>query len=106
MLHGGTQRSADAVTARSASWQRMLAMQRSISPALDKEGTRTWLLRYAQRGWNDPGKPSPVPDARWALDRVRDEVGDVPVVLLGHSMGARTAEIGRASCRERVCQYV
>ena len=35
--------------------------------------------------------PSPVPDARWALDEVRRELGDVPVVLLGHSMGGRTA---------------
>jgi alpha-beta hydrolase superfamily lysophospholipase len=35
--------------------------------------------------------PSPVPDARWALDEVRREHGDLPVVLLGHSMGARTA---------------
>jgi len=32
-----------------------------------------------------------VPDARWALDQVREEYGAVPVVLLGHSMGARTA---------------
>ncbi|NYG58260.1 pimeloyl-ACP methyl ester carboxylesterase [Nocardioides daedukensis] len=91
MLHGGTQRSHDAVTARSASWQRMLAMQRAISSTLAKEQTSTWLLRYAQRGWNDPSAPSPVPDARWALGRVREEIGDVPVVLLGHSMGARTA---------------
>jgi dienelactone hydrolase len=35
-----------------------------------------------------------VPDARWALEAVRRELGEdagVPVVLLGHSMGARTA---------------
>ncbi len=32
-----------------------------------------------------------MPDARWALDEVRRELGDLPVVLLGHSMGARTA---------------
>ena len=30
-------------------------------------------------------------DARWALDRLREAHGDVPVVLLGHSMGARVA---------------
>ena len=30
-------------------------------------------------------------DARWALDRLREVHGDVPVVLLGHSMGARVA---------------
>ena len=32
-----------------------------------------------------------MPDARWALEEVRRAHGDVPVVLLGHSMGARTA---------------
>ncbi len=30
-------------------------------------------------------------DARAALEQVRRELGDVPVVLLGHSMGGRTA---------------
>ena len=45
------------------------------------------------RGWNERvvSPPSPVPDARWALDEVRREHGDLPVVLLGHSMGGRTA---------------
>ena len=33
----------------------------------------------------------PVADARWALAEVRRELGDLPVCLLGHSMGARTA---------------
>jgi pimeloyl-ACP methyl ester carboxylesterase len=35
--------------------------------------------------------PPPVADARWALDRLRVEHAGLPVVLLGHSMGARTA---------------
>ena len=38
----------------------------------------------------DTGK---VDDTRWALDRIRAEIGEVPVALLGHSMG------GRAACR-------
>ena len=36
-------------------------------------------------------EPSPVPDARWALHRAAEQHPGVPVVLLGHSMGARTA---------------
>ena len=48
-----------------------------------------WLVRYRQRGWN--GGADPAADARWALDRLREVHGDVPVVLLGHSMGARVA---------------
>jgi pimeloyl-ACP methyl ester carboxylesterase len=49
-----------------------------------------WLLRYRYRGWNGP-EMSPVRDARWALAEVRSRHGDVPVVLVGHSMGGRTA---------------
>jgi dienelactone hydrolase len=49
-----------------------------------------WLLRYRYRGWNAPHL-HPVADARWALDQVRARHGDVPVVLLGHSMGGRVA---------------
>lgn len=47
-------------------------------------------LRYRHRGWNDP-HAHPLDDARWALDRLRRRHGGVPVVLLGHSMGARAA---------------
>lgn len=89
LLHGGTQASHSPVEARSASWRRSAAMQRSITPAVHDAGVATWLLRYRVRGWNGSG--SSVPDARWALDEVRRAHGDVPVVLLGHSMGARTA---------------
>ena len=88
VLHGGTQRSEQEVDARSASWRRMAAMQRSITPAAHAAGVATWLLRYRVRGWNGG---APVADARWALEQVRAAHGDVPVVLLGHSMGGRTA---------------
>ncbi len=88
VLHGGKHRSVQPVDGRSASWQRMASMHRAIGPALDDAGVSSWLLRYRHRGWNGG---DPVRDARWALDEVRDEVGEVPVVLLGHSMGARTA---------------
>jgi len=91
MLHGGKQHSHRAVTGRSASWRRARAMQREIAPPARVAGLSTWLLRYSVTGWNDPASPSPVADARWALDQVRESYGAVPVVLLGHSMGARTA---------------
>jgi predicted esterase len=89
MLHGGTQSSADPVGGRSASWQRFAAMQRSITGRAHARGVSTWLLRYRERGWN--GGTGPVADARWALAEARRELGDLPVVLLGHSMGARTS---------------
>lgn len=88
VLHGGKQASRQPVDGRSASWKRMAALQRSITPDLHAAGVSTWLLRYSVRGWNNG---APVADARWALEQVRREHGDVPVVLLGHSMGGRTA---------------
>lgn len=89
LLHGGKDRSTRAVDSRSASWRRMAAVQRAVSPALQAEGVATWLLRWSVRGWNGGG--GPVADARRALARVGAEHPGAPVALLGHSMGARTA---------------
>ncbi|MFJ8251141.1 alpha/beta hydrolase [Streptomyces sp. NPDC094466] len=48
-------------------------------------------VRYAHRGWNGV-RADPFHDAVAALDALRREAGDeLPVVLLGHSMGARAA---------------
>lgn len=99
LLHGGRDRSLAAVDGRSASWRRARALQRAITPAAHEAGVATWLLRYRQRGWN--GGAGPVADARWALEEVRREVGEVPVVLLGHSMGARTAVLVADHARVR-----
>ena len=88
MLHGGKERSQQEVDGRSASWRRSAAMARAIAPAAETAGAALRLLRYRRRGWNGG---APTEDARWALAEVRRELGDLPVVLLGHSMGARTA---------------
>ncbi len=89
LLHGGTEHSTQSVDGRSASWRRMAAVQRSITPRIHEAGTSTWLLRYRERGWN--GGRGAVDDVRWALTQVRRELGELPVVLLGHSMGGRAA---------------
>ena len=89
MLHGGKDRGHEVVDDRSASWLRSRAMARAISPAVGKAGVALHLLRYRHRGWN--GGRGPVDDARWALDELRGEYAGLPVALLGHSMGARTA---------------
>jgi alpha-beta hydrolase superfamily lysophospholipase len=93
MLHGGKARSTEPVTGRSLSWRRSLVMQQSIARSALDRGVSVWLLRYAVAGWNAeaPGGPTPPPDARNALAHLKSELGAVPVVLLGHSMGARTA---------------
>lgn len=93
MLHGGQPDSFDPVDGRSTSWLRSRWMQSQLAGPARAHGVGLWLLRYQHRGWNAASgpHPSPVPDARWALDEVRRELGELPVVLLGHSMGARSA---------------
>jgi dienelactone hydrolase len=48
------------------------------------------LLRYRYRGWNGE-EMSPVADAEWGLRYIRARHGSAPIVLVGHSMGGRTA---------------
>ena len=47
-------------------------------------------VRYRVYGWNG-GQASPLPYARAALDSITRDNPDVPVVLIGHSMGGRVA---------------
>jgi alpha-beta hydrolase superfamily lysophospholipase len=89
MLHGGKEHGQQLVDGRSLSWRRSASMQREVARRFQEAGASTWLLRFTRRGWN--GGADRIADARRALDDVRRELGDVPVVLLGHSMGARTA---------------
>ncbi|MCW2837752.1 MAG: hypothetical protein JWQ15_1866 [Marmoricola sp.] len=93
MLHGGAQTGLRPVAGRSASLRRTTTMRDVLEPRVLGAGMSLWLLRFGVRGWNHGvgGDPSPVPDARWALDRAAEEHPGVPVVLLGHSMGGRTA---------------
>lgn len=92
VLHGGAEHGTGAVGVRSLSWRRGRVLARHLAPALKADGVGIVLLRYRVKGWNArPGAlPDPVQDARWALDEIRRQY-DLPVVIVGHSMGARTA---------------
>ena len=91
-LHGGQEHDRSVVEERNRSWLRSRLMMLQLQRSFRRRGVAVWLLRYRYVGWNggDP-RHNPVPDARWALDRVREAYGDVPVVVVGHSMGGRTA---------------
>jgi predicted esterase len=90
VLHGGKDRSRAEVTARSGSWRRARSLAAALRKPLGGDGVGIWVLRYGAVGWNGDGAGR-IADARWALAQVRAEHGGVPVVLVGHSMGGRTA---------------
>ena len=89
LLHGGTPHHFAPVRAFDPAVLRLFPFGRNVVRA---GGGRIQLatLRYAVRGWNGEHE-SPVPDARWALDRIAQRFGDLPVGLVGHSMGGRVA---------------
>lgn len=91
MLHGGAEHGTQPVTDGSKSLWRSRLMYDALHRQFNEAGLAVALLRFGQTGWNSPAAPSPVGDARWALERLEREYGDLPVALLGHSMGARTA---------------
>jgi predicted esterase len=89
LLHGGEPHHFAPVRPFDISVLRMFPFGRSVFRA---GGGRITVatLRYAVRGWNGD-QESPLPDARWALDRIAERFGDLPVGLVGHSMGGRVA---------------
>lgn len=88
ILHGGTTDSHDPVQRYGHPVLRMIPFAFSLRRA--RRDVAVTLLRYAVRGWNGPLR-SPLADARWALEQITQEYPGTPVMLLGHSMGARTA---------------
>lgn len=90
VLHGGRSRGYGRAHRGRLAYRRMLPFGRALRRAGRPGGLAVWMLRYRVRGWNAPDL-DPVRDARWALDQVRERHGDVPVVLVGHSMGGRAA---------------
>lgn len=93
MLHGGAERGLHEIDHRSLAYRRTRWMFDTITGRLAAGGAATALLRFTVKGWNaaHADEPSPVADVRVALARLREEYADLPVVLLGHSMGVRAA---------------
>jgi pimeloyl-ACP methyl ester carboxylesterase len=90
LLPGGKATSDAPTAARQLTVARMVPFARSLHRGGRAAGLAVHLLRYRVRGWNGTAA-APVADARWALRAIRQAHGDVPVVLVGHSMGGRTA---------------
>lgn len=99
VLHGGAQREAQAaVSPTQLSVLRMVPVAHRIARA-GRSRLAVHRLLNSHRGW-DTGT-TPVMDVIWALDRVSEQHGDLPVTLVGHSLGGRAALLAGAAPQVR-----
>ena len=89
VLHGGKEVSLAPVTAHQLAVLRMVPIARHLASVGATGGLGVWRLRFGYRGWNSEAHP--VADVRWAVAQLRAQHGDLPIVLVGHSMGGRAA---------------
>ncbi|WP_310436122.1 alpha/beta fold hydrolase [Streptomyces sp. 3330] len=89
VLHGGREHSREASRGRHLAALRMRPVLRAAVAATDREDVLVGEVRYRYRGWNTTADP--VHDTVRALEELRRTAGDVPVTLVGHSMGGRAA---------------
>lgn len=90
LLHGGQEVSKSRAHPMRPAYLRMLPFAYDLRRAGRAHGLAAWVLCYRYRGWNKPDL-DPVADARWALAEIRRAYPDVPIALVGHSMGGRVA---------------
>ena len=87
--HGGKVTGIEPPDARDLSVFRMRAFEQFVRRGASDRGIATALLRYRVAGWNGEAADA-FQDVRWAVEQLRTEHGtDVPIVLVGHSMGGR-----------------
>ena len=90
VAHGGQEVSTAPTTAVQPAVLRMIPVAAVIGQALRGRDVVVRRPRFRVRGWNG-AQASPVQDLSDVLDDIRGGFGPVPVVLVGHSMGARAA---------------
>jgi predicted esterase len=90
LLHGGRSLGQDPPPLVNLSLARMRPFTRAVLRATEGDGVVVGRVRYRRRGWNG-SRADATRDARRALDELELLAGDVPVVLVGHSMGGRAA---------------
>ena len=89
VAHGGQASSTEPTSALQPAVLRMIPVAAAIRHALRESGAVVQRPRFRVRGWNG-AQASPLGDLIQALDAIAAS-GPVPVVLVGHSMGARAA---------------
>jgi dienelactone hydrolase len=89
VLHGGASRPGrSTVSPAQLSVLRMVPVARRIARAGHGRVAVLRLLN-THRGWDT--SHTPIDDVVWALAQVRERYGDLPVGLVGHSLGGRAA---------------
>ena len=90
VAHGGRPVSTAPTAAIQPAVLRMVPVAAAIRRAFPGGSVVVSRPRFRVQGWNG-AKASPVGDLGEHLDDLRAQFGPVPVVLVGHSMGARAA---------------
>jgi len=90
VAHGGQASSTEPTGATQPAVLRMVPIAAAIRHALRGSGAAVLRPRFGLRGWNGD-QASPIHDLYQALDGIVGTYGPIPIVLIGHSMGARAA---------------
>jgi pimeloyl-ACP methyl ester carboxylesterase len=90
VLHGGRENSVAQVRARHLAVVRMQPFATALRRAGASSGLVVARVRYRVRGWNG-AEQSPVGDVEQALGEFGVRFPNLPVALVGHSMGGRAA---------------
>jgi alpha-beta hydrolase superfamily lysophospholipase len=99
VLHGGGSRGDGVhVSPTQLSVLRMVPLAQRVARA-GRGRLAVVRLLNSYRGWST--SHTPVQDAEWALDQVRERYGELPVGLVGHSLGGRAALLAAGDERVR-----
>ncbi|PWK69520.1 alpha/beta hydrolase family protein [Streptomyces sp. CG 926] len=90
LLHGGREEGPEPPPPLNLPALRMRPFAAAVARATRGHDVLVAEVRYRHRGWNG-SRCDAARDAEAALARLRSLTGDVPVVLVGHSMGGRAA---------------
>ncbi len=90
VAHGGRSLSTEPVSPVQPAVLRMVPLAGAIRFALRGSGVVVLRPLFRLRGWNGQ-LASPVADLGRVIDEIGAQFGNIPVVLIGHSMGARAA---------------